>query len=156
MAENTMRVCQYDFSKVAAIEPLRDTSGRVIELMPQAAYANRRGLRLNPHGAGPFCTFTVPQAPHRPGVYLILVDDHIKYVGECIDLAVRFSGQQYGAIHPRNCYQRGQSTNCKVNHKILVATQAKKAVSLWFHETAEYKRVEQELRIALRPCWNHR
>jgi hypothetical protein len=51
-------------------------------------------------------------------VYLISVGERAIYVGECRHLAQRFN-MGYGTIQPRNCYERGQQTNCRINMLIF-------------------------------------
>ena len=142
------------FRFVCNIEPDRDGEGRVREYMPQARYKGAGVSRLNLNGAGPFCRFRIPKAWSFPGVYVVTVSDHIKYIGECANLAVRWSLGQYGSIQPKNCYVGGQSTNCKINNRVLQTVCNGSSVQLWFHQTDDYKSLEQRLRVALRPEWN--
>jgi hypothetical protein len=109
---------------------------------------------LNVHGAGPFCRFAIPAQVRRKGVYVITVEENVVYVGECLDLASRFN-TGYGTIQPKNCYERGQSTNCKVNNLVLKEVKSGRYPSLWFTErTGDRKLVEARLLRALRPPWN--
>jgi hypothetical protein len=144
------------FSFVSVIDPLRGPNGRALEFTPQARYANRQNLRLDTHGKGPFCKIKLHALPNRAGVYAITVDGQLMYVGECQDLSERFGSRGYGSIAPRNCYAGGQSTNCKVNHRILVATNEDREIELWFFESPQRKPLEARLRQLLRPMWNAR
>lgn len=143
---------QFDF--VAVLQPERGPDGVVIPDMPQSRYHNLHGLRLNKHGAGPFCRFRA--ASHLPyeGVYAITVDRRVVYIGECVNLSQRFGPSGYGAVQPRNCYEGGQSTNCKVNHLILMQAQRGSTIELWFLRTPDRKSLETLLIRQLRPEWN--
>ncbi len=142
------------FHLLSAIDPVRGPDARPLEFMPQARYANRRNLRLNPHGRGSFCKISLDRLPSREGVYAITVDHAPVYVGECVDLRERFGPRGYGDIAPRNCFVGGQPTNCKVNHRILVAAKEARQVQLWFLETPQRKAAEAQLRHSLTPAWN--
>lgn len=144
----------FPFRFVWAIEPDRDSDGRIREFMPQGRYKGAGTSRLNPHGNGPFCRFKFPRTLNVPGVYAVMVDDQVRYIGECANLSARWGLTQYGSIQPKNCYVGGQSTNCKVNNRVLLAARDGHAVKLWFHQTHEYKPCELVLRAALRPEWN--
>ena len=142
------------FPRVAAVEPVREPDGQVLEYMPQGDYANADGLQLNAHGRGPFCRFTVPRLPKAPGVYLVTVGDLIAYVGISLNVRQRWGPTGYARISPRNCFVGGQSTNCKVNHAILIEARAGSEIALWIHETAEPRSLEAELIRHLDPPWN--
>ena len=86
-------------------------------------------------------------------MYVILVDDLIEYVGECDDLFKRF-GMGYGNISPRNCFEGGQPTNCRINSDILSVFKLKKSIQLYFLETNDRFRIEHELIINLSTSWN--
>lgn len=113
-------------------------------------------VRTNAHSEGPFCSFSLPHAPRAAGVYAIEVAGELKYVGECENLASRFSATGYGQIAPRNCHIDGQSTNCKLNARILVAAKEGKPASVWFHPTPQFKVVEKDIIRDLSPPWNGR
>jgi hypothetical protein len=121
--------------------------------MPQARYRNQRGLQLHRWGKGPFCKFRIPSHLQGEGVYLLSVNSDVRYVGECESLSARFN-MGYGQISPRNCYEGGQRTNCKVNQLVLEAARRGHDVELWFHDTSNRKDVEAELIAALAPLWN--
>lgn len=143
-----------EFTWASQIDPDRDASGRPIELMPQARYSNVASLPLNPHGEGPFCKLRIPGLPKSPGVYAVTVDGDVVYVGEGQNLNQRWGSGGYGTISPRNCFDKGQPTNCKVNHRVLVAAKANKTAELWIFETDHYKSVEARLIRSLDPPWN--
>lgn len=121
--------------------------------MPQARYANVRGLPLNNYGSGPFCKFSIPSSYPVSGVYIISVDDEPLYVGECASLSARFNAG-YGNISPKNCFVGGQQTNCRVNSLIFAAAETGSSIALWFCPTDDYKVMEAALRSALRLTWN--
>jgi len=106
-------------------------------------------------GARLILRFRIPARLREAGVYLICVNGQIRYVGECDGLSHRFDAG-YGQISPRNCYMKGQSTNCKINHLILETTRRGLRVKLYFLPATDRKRIEQELRNRFRPSWNGR
>ena len=89
------------------------------------------------------------------GVYALVVDDVVRYIGECEDLGKRFNAG-YGNISPKNCYIGGQPTNCKINHQVLDIAKSGRHVCLYFHPTAERYVVERQLIAAYAPRWNGR
>jgi hypothetical protein len=92
-------------------------------------------------------------ADRYEGVYANLVNGEIRYIGECENLSSRYN-TGYGTISPRNCYEGGQSTNCKINRLVLEAVENGDEVSLWFRRTDRRKAVESELIGRIRPPWN--
>ena len=147
-------LCDYAFDLVGDIEPERQPDGTIRQFMPQSRYANHAGLPLNRHGAGPFCRFRIAGEVQRSGVYLLTVESEVVYIGECVSLAARFGPNGYGGISPRNCYQGGQVTNCRINHLILGMLKAGRRVRLWFLQVADRKGVEAELIRRVDPQWN--
>ncbi len=121
--------------------------------MPQSRYRNSGGIRLNKYGQGPFCRFRIPSHRHQAGVYAIIVDSVVSYIGECENLSNRYN-MGYGNISPRNCFVGGQETNCRVNTLIYRASTEGRQITLWFLKTEAFKSVEQELRALLMPEWN--
>ena len=146
-------IAGYEFRYVCDIAPARDRNGTLEILMPQHRYRNARNLPLNAYGQGPFCKFTIANALQGRGVYVLTVDDQIRYIGECANLSVRFNAG-YGNISPRNCFKGGQETNCRLNNLIYGTAQAGQCIALWFFRTADYKAIEASLRRALQPPWN--
>jgi hypothetical protein len=133
------------FTFVASIEPDRNSCGDIFEFMPQSKYWKARGLALNRHGQGPFCQFRIPTTFPYQGVYAIVVDGEVAYVGQCQNLSERFNERGYGTIHPRNCFEQGQATNCKVNHLILESAKRGRRIDLWFHGSAAPDEIEEHL-----------
>lgn len=143
-----------EFDSVGVIDPVRDAAGEVVAFMPQSRYANARQLPLNPHGAGPFCRFALGAGDHRSGVYVLALNGNPVYAGRCVSLAKRWGGMGYGAISPKNCFVGGQSTNCKLNHKVYEHVSAGDELELWFHAASDPGSFERNLILALRPAWN--
>lgn len=129
-----MKIAGYDFHYVCDIELLRETDGTVRRFMPQDRYRNARNLSLNTYGAGPFCKFKIRNGSPTCGVYVLTVDDKVRYVGECANLTARFNAG-YGNISPKNCFNGGQETNCRLNSLIYAEAQAESRLSLWFFHT---------------------
>lgn len=148
-----MNLSGYEFEHVCGIEPRRDAAGAIAIVLPQARYKGAATVALNRYGSGPFCKFTVPNRYTFSGVYLLLIGDEARYVGECANLSARFNAG-YGNISPRNCFKGGQETNCRVNNLVYVAAMSGESVALWFHSTASYKEIEATMRAALRLAWN--
>ncbi len=142
------------FTGPVLVEPMRTEGGRPREFMPQGNYAKKSMKHLNCHGRGPFCRFKTPGLPPVSGVYALAVDDEVVYAGKATDLASRWGSRGYGSISPANCFVGGQSTNCRVNHEILLATRAGSAVEVWFREVADAGRAERDLIRRLNPAWN--
>jgi len=117
------------FWLVGVLQLRRDADGRLEEYSHEFA----ESVRTNAYAAGPFCYFSLPQGPRSAGVYAIFVEDELVYIGECENLAGRFSSTGYGQISPRNCHSDGQSTNCKLNSRILAAAKNGAATESWVH-----------------------
>jgi len=143
----------YSFVKVCDIQPQTDSTGKLENLQPQRRYNNEQDLPLNNYGAGPFCKFKIPTNLPQAGVYAIFENDRVMYIGECQNLSSRYN-MGYGNISPRNCFVGGQETNCRINNLIFVSCKGGKSISLWFHQTDNYKSVESELRATVKLEWN--
>jgi hypothetical protein len=142
------------FKFICNIIPRHDVHGNPIEFSPAAKFINERSIQLHSYGSGPFCWFQIPKNLHQlSGVYIIKIDDSIRYVGICEDLGKRFN-HGYGNISPRNCYKGGQSTNCRVNSCILKEYKLGYTISLYFYETKELHLTEKNLIDLLKPVWN--
>lgn len=148
-----VRIGQYDFIFISLIEPERNIDGSIKEYMPQSRYENSSKLSLNKYGKGPFCKFKIPRDIELAGIYALNANDKVKYIGECEALSSRFN-MGYGNISPRNCFIGGQETNCRINSIILESLKKGTQISLWFHQSAQYKQIEQELREFISPEWN--
>ena len=128
----SLKIQDHTFSYVCEIIPKLNSEGNVMEIFPQSKYENKKNLNLNKYGKGPFCKFTIDRKySGKSGVYVILVNNEIQYVGECDDFFKRF-GMGYGNISPRNCFEGGQLTNCRINADILSVFKLKKSIHLYF------------------------
>lgn len=141
-----------EFRFVVTIEPTRDAAGSVSSY----THSVPSGIRLNPYGRGPFCRFAFPANWPYAGVYALVVDGMVVYVGECENLSRRFGPQGYGTIARRNCLSDGQATNCKINARIAVAAAGGSQVEVWFGPTDHRLDVERQLIAELKPPWNSR
>ncbi len=148
-----MKVGDFDFEYVGDIEPTRDADGAILAFHPQSRYKNVRQLSLNRYGARPFCKFKLATKIQVSGVYILAIGGEIRYVGECSNLSARFNSG-YGNISPKNCFKGGQETNCRLNNLVYLAALDGKRISLWFFQTADYKRMEAALRASLKLAWN--
>jgi hypothetical protein len=152
--DNVLTVEGLDLKLVTEIHPDRTANGQIAEFMPQSRYKNAGSDPLNSNGEGPFCRFSLRGLPSQSGVYAVTVNGLIVYFGECVDLSARWGLSGYGSIQPKNCYVGGQSTNCKINHRVLLATKDGATVRLWFHPTDDYKAVESSVLNKVRFPWN--
>lgn len=148
-----MKIEGYQFDLIGEIAHVRAGDGTVQAFMPQSRYRNALTVPLNRYGAGPFCKFAIPRIHRLSGVYLMVADGRVRYVGECANLSARFN-MGYGNISPKNCFKGGQETNCRVNALIYEAVASGTRLDLWFHATDDYKAVEAELRSSLKAEWN--
>ena len=148
-----VRLGIYDFTFVASLVPERDSAGAIREFSPQSGYAKAGAVPLHKHGRGTFCRFRLAVPKGLSGVYALVVDGTVRYIGECEDLGKRFNAG-YGNISPKNCYRGGQPTNCKINRWVLDMVKAGGRVDLYFHPTSQRKAVEQELIARHSPPWN--
>jgi len=148
-----LKINNYQFNFVCKITPELDVNGNPKKFFPQERYDNKKNLKLNKYGIGPFCKFSIDRKYSKTGVYVILVNNLIEYVGECDDLFNRF-GMGYGNISPRNCFEGGQPTNCRINAKILSLLNSNHEIGLYFLETTQRFKIEHELIIANKPSWN--
>jgi hypothetical protein len=148
-----MIVGGYSFVHICDIKPALNPDGTLSMLMPQGRYAKHDLYPLNKYGAGPFCKFKIPNAFAHAGVYLLVVGDEIRYIGETNNLSRRYN-MGYGNISPKNCYKGGQETNVRLNNLIYVSISAGEVLSLWFHKTDDFKNIEFALRVAHRAIWN--
>lgn len=145
----------HDFGLVASLAPDYDASSTVQEFSPQGRYAKRNVVPLNDYGHGSFCKFRISVPTGLSGVYALVVDGSVRYIGECEDMRKRFN-LGYGNISPRNCYRGGQPTNCKINRRVLDVSKAGGRVGLYFQPTSPRKAIEKHLIARLSPPWNGR
>ena len=148
-----MKIGAYEFNQICTIEPEQNSNGMIKQYMPQSRYKNKNKLPLNRYGKGPFCKFRIPNNYTVSGVYAIVVENKVKYIGECLNLSLRYN-MGYGIISPRNCFKGGQETNCRVNNLIYYVANTGRKISLWFLQSKDYKAVENMLRANMEPEWN--
>jgi len=152
--DNVLKIDNYEFEKICDIVPHLDQNGKPIEYFPQNDYENKNNLALHNYGNGPFCRFKIDSVNlGKTGVYVILVDKKIMYVGECEDLYSIYS-VGYGNISPRNCFQGGQSTNCRINNLILKSYKAGSKIELYFIISENRFLVEHDMISRHVPAWN--
>lgn len=143
------------FRHAARISPEAGPGGKPLEHMPQPRYHAADSTPLNRHGHGPFCRFSVAGLPAAPGLYAVTVAQELVYVGIAKEsLQERWGPKGYAQIHPRNCFKGGQSTNCKVNHAILLAARKGLAVDLWMQLAEQPRPLEGRLIAKFAPPWN--
>ena len=153
-----MEIFRYNFEKLGSPLFVRDDQGVVQSFTPQDRIDKSRGFKLHAYGRGLFCKFKFPNLDNRPGVYALQIDNEFRYVGQTINLAQRWGPVNYGSISPRNCFNEGQPTNCRINHHMWKAGSNNADISLWFLEVTGGKpdldRIENELIYQLDPIWN--
>lgn len=155
MVDEQMSLWGICLQKVCDIEPEIDEMGKIIEYRPQSEYKNHSNLALHTYGGGSYCRFKIPSVwVGKEGVYVIYFEGIPKYVGECDNLKNRFD-MGYGNISPRNCFQGGQSTNCRINKEILLNKNKGSNVTLYFTETDKRFDLEYYLISKINPEWNH-
>ena len=151
-------IAEWDFELIGRIEPERNGTSAYLELMPQSRYEDAATAKLHAYGSGPFCRFRVARKRREPGLYVLTIDDEAVYAGECVDLQKRWGPNGYGGISPRNCFQGGQPTNCRVNAAILQSANQGRKLQLWFYPmdsgTEVRRAAETRLIRALQPSWN--
>lgn len=131
-----------------------DSTGRIQQYTPQDNFGKYDGKKLNNHGSGPFCKFSIgSEWTGRCGVYALFVNDELLYIGRCQDLSKRFNSG-YGYISYRNRLHDGQSTNCKINSMVLKHYHEGNEIGLYFNETNEHKHIENILLRKLNPPYN--
>jgi len=60
----------------------------------------------------------------------------------------------YGTISPRNCFEGGQKTNCKMNKVVLEIYKNGQKIDIYFYETKDYKAIEKELLESITTPYN--
>ena len=153
-AAGTLTLDSQMFQHAACISPEAGPDGKPLEDMPQRRCSAAASMPLNRHGHGPFCRFSVARLPAASGVYAVTVAQKLVYVGIATDLKRRWGPSGYAQIQPRNCFKGGQSTNCKVNHAILLAARDGLAIHLWIRQTETPRPFEARLIAELAPPWN--
>lgn len=151
---NKMNLLNYNFEYIQDLIPEFDTNGKIKEFSPQDSYERKHEVQLNKYGEGTFCRFHIHKKwSGVSGVYAFFVDDKLVYIGQTKDFAQRFNAG-YGNISPRNCFEGGQSTNCKINKMVLASVKSGKVVSIYFHTTSNCNEVESILIKYFNPQFN--
>ena len=151
---SNLKINDLIFNHTCEISPKLDNSGNIIEFFPQEKYENENNLKLNKYGNGPFCKFRIDRKfQNKTGVYILTVENDIKYIGECDDFFNRYN-MGYGNISPRNCFDGGQPTNCRINSNILLSIKSNNSVNLYFLQTEDRFKIEHELIQSQNPSWN--
>ena len=142
----------FEFQLASEIRVDRNPDGSVYTDRPQSRYAKASQVSLHKYGDGEFCRFRFDGLRQAEGVYCVFGGDGLRYVGEAVDLRKRWYA--YGQISPKNCYEGGRETNCRVNKLILDAVGKGVVLTLWYLVTPRRKAIEAELRERFRPPWN--
>ncbi len=148
-----MNIDGFQFKLVCNLEPEVGPEGTIQPKKPHRYYNNTRDLPIHAYGSGPFCKFRVPRGIDVAGVYVLVVDRSVRYIGETVNLSDRYNNG-YGNISPRNCFQGGQETNCRLNSLIYEEIESGHQIGLWFHATHHHKQVEKRLLECHQPEWN--
>ncbi len=141
----------FDFCKNVKPEIV---GGKIFTYNNHKRYANPRDLKLHKYGACDFCDIRLKNVPGDAGVYAVVVDGEIKYIGSSCNLRKRWGSGGYGHISPRECYEGGHSTNCHVNSAILNECQNGNNVDLYIYKTPYYISEEKCLISQYKPNWN--
>lgn len=149
-----LEVAGHSFEFIDEITPERAGDGSIRAIMPQQEYHAANSSYVHRYGWGPFCSFTITtEREEATGVYAICSGDSILYIGETTDIDTRFN-QGYGSIHPRNCFEDGQETNCRINSLLREAAMNWHSLHLFFYETENRKALEAQLIPEVNPPWN--
>ncbi len=77
-------------AKRARSRPERLVDGALATYTAHERFANPKGLRLNPHGTGPFVRLRLGRLSRTSGVYAVVTQDKtVLYVGVAGELLVR-------------------------------------------------------------------
>ena len=88
---------------------------------------------------GLYCKFSIPNR-QEPGVYFLVIDSHVVYIGKTKNLSMRWN-MGYCVADGRHHV----STNERINKAILAATLEGKHVELWFIATPDIDELEEGL-----------
>lgn len=141
-----------EFDFICYVEPEQDSQNNIKKFFPQERYKKKGQVKLNKYGSGPFCRIIVPTLK-KEGVYILFLDDKPIYVGECQEFSKRWN-VGYGNISPRNCFEGGQPTNCRINNLILTSITVNHKMKLLFKESHDRFALEHKLIEELKPEWN--
>ena len=152
---NSMYIGENEFHLGSGIEVRRDENSSPVLDHPHVRYNNVKNLKLHKYGSGPFVFLQLSSLPEAQGVYAMVADDkEILYIGQSSDTIRNRWQMGYASIQPRNCFQNGQSTNCRLNRLIYAAILANRKLELYVLATTDYERIEKNLIATLQPTWN--
>tara|TARA_B100000676_G_scaffold8612_1_gene7902 strand:+ start:5918 stop:6280 length:363 start_codon:yes stop_codon:yes gene_type:complete len=97
--------------------------------------------------------FRVQNEWKKAGVYVIVVDGGIEYVGQTMNIQRRIN-DGYGNICPANFGINGRRTNVAVNAKIVEARSNGKQVEIFFGEIENREEIEKIMINQIHPAWN--
>jgi hypothetical protein len=145
----------HEFNFVDTIKVERNENGQIDLKMPQHRYSKSDKTPVHQYGWGPFCTFHVDTAFYREtaGIYIFTRNHEIVYIGETVDIHNRIQNG-YSNISPKNCFEGGQQTNCRINNGILKAVRDRGQAALWAMETTDRIQKEASLINECEPIWN--
>ena len=106
----------------------------------------------NDYGNELFCKFRIGSRNRHlleKGLYCFIVNDNLKYVGKTDSSYGERINRGYGQISPRSCYEKGNSTDCDINHRINEEIAAGNEVFIGFYmmneEPSAIRALEKEL-----------
>jgi hypothetical protein len=145
----------HSFEFVDVISVKRNEKDLIEIKMPQSRYEKSDEYPVHRYGWGPFCEFSVDTSDYieSEGVYIFTAGYEIKYVGETVDIHNRIR-PGYGNISPKNCFEGGQQTSCRINNLVFQTVRNGNQVALWIEETHNRKNREAELIEQCDPPWN--
>ncbi|MFC0524501.1 hypothetical protein ACFFGV_13075 [Pontibacillus salicampi] len=140
------------FEFVSMIEPDKTASGRVLEYIPENPFQEEEERVNYPFAGGPFCSFSIPTYEEN-GIYLLLVNERINYVGKCSHLSHLFNNG-FGSIVLERSYIMNNLELCRINYKMLQAFFKGGSITLLFAQTAEDRNWTTFLAKRFLPEWN--
>lgn len=149
----TKKIKGYNFKFICNITPEK-SEGEIMGYSPQEEFSNLENKKLNTYGKETFCKFRIPRIKEC-GVYCLIEGKEVVYVGETMDLSQRFNSG-YGFISSRNCFEVGQTVNCKINSLIFKSCGEKKELKLYFMKTPQRRSMKKNLMEVLTPKWNEK
>jgi hypothetical protein len=112
--------------------PQRDADGHLLEHSPLAGMAAVE-QRYPAWALGPFGIIEPERdLPDSPGVFALVEEGTVRYVGSSRDLARTFTGRTgVGSISRRDCQSPGGEERCRLNRLIITAARAGRVVDLY-------------------------
>ena len=150
--DDFVKIGDCEFKYIETVELLNNKEGKLY-YEPQSKYKNTKKLELHEFGKGEFCKFKLNNAKNISGVYAWVINNEVVYIGEAVDFKKRFN-MGYGIISPRNCFEGGQKTNCKMNRVVLNEYKNGNKIDIYFFETKDYKAIEKGLLLKITTKYN--